>query len=679
MRPPGLLLLPPRRSRDRGGVTVRALVDACYSERFMLSGFRKFFQTRYGVAITLAFLVLIGFAFAASDMLGTATFGGVAGGNRVAVVEDEKIGSAELEQAARNALRQAQAENPTLTIEGFIAQGGLEDVLESLITRSAIAQFAERYGSRAGDNLINSEIRRLPAFRGPDGNFDEDAYRQALAQAGLSDADFRADARAGLLAQQTFSAASFGATMPAALARRYGGLLGERRRGAIALLDSARFAPEGDPSASALQSYYRENRGAYIRPERRVLRYAVLDADAVAGRIAPTEAELRARYQREAERFAAAERRGTTQIIVPTEAAARSIAERVRGGGSLEAAAREAGFEPNTTGPIDLEELRDDTSAAVARAVFDAPQGAIAQPARSGLGWHVVRVDSIARRDARSFASARGELEEELREEKRRQALNEFATEIDDRLQDGASLADIARGLDLDVATTRPLTADGRVYGRDEQAPELLGSLLPTAFEVGEGDPQLAEAVRGETFVLFEAARVEPAATAPLREIRDRVIADWRRDRGARAARQAAARVIERVRGGASLQAALRENGRVLGTSETVNLSREELAQQGQLPAPMQLMFSMAQGTAKPLALPRNRGWYVVALDEIEPGTLDTASDEGRARLEAIRNALGQAVGQEYLEQLSEAIVARSNIERNEQAIEAVRQRLLGN
>ena len=645
----------------------------------MLSAFRRFFQTKFGIVATLAFLALIAVAFAAADLQGSATFGGVAGGNRVAVVGDEKIGTAELEQAARNALRQAQAQNPTLTIEGFVAQGGLDQVLDSLITRSAIRQFAERYGLRAGDNLVNSEIRRIPAFRGPAGEFSEDAYRQALAQVGLTDAAFRADARAGLLAQQLFAAASFGARMPDPLVRRYAALLGERRRGSIALLDSSEFAPKGDPDAATLNAFYRGNRANYIRPERRVLRYAVFGADAVAARAEPTEAELRARYRQEAARFAAAERRAIRQVIVPTEAAARSLRQRIQAGASIEAVAREAGLEPQTTQLLEFDALRDQTSAAVARAVFAASQGEIAEPARSGLGYHVARVEAVARRDARSFAEARDELAEEVGAEKRRQALNEFATEIDDRLQDGASLAETARRLGLEVETTPLLTADGGIYGQDARAPDTLLPVLQTAFELEEGEPQLAEAQRGETFVLFEAARVEPAATAPLREIRDRVVADWRREQGARAARAAAQRVVRRLRGGASMSEALTQNGRRLGVSETINLSREELAEQGgQVPPPVQLMFSMARGSAKTVAAPGRGGWFVVELDEIETRPLDMSSDEGRARFAAIRGALSEAVGQEYLEQLTEAIGATIEVERNEQAIAAVRERLAG-
>ena len=59
----------------------------------MISTFRKFFQSKLGITITLAFLALIGFAFASADVTNTGMFGGIAGGERIAVVGDERIDS----------------------------------------------------------------------------------------------------------------------------------------------------------------------------------------------------------------------------------------------------------------------------------------------------------------------------------------------------------------------------------------------------------------------------------------------------------------------------------------------------------------------------------------------------------------------------------------------------------
>jgi hypothetical protein len=195
---------------------------------FMLQFFRNIFKTKLGLLLTFGLLALIALAFATADVANTGTFGGVAGGDRVAVVGDEKIATADLARAATQALDRARQQNPTLSIQSFIAQGGLEETLEQMIDRVAIAEYARQHGFRAGDNLINSELRTIGAFRGPDGNFSPEVYKNALAAQGLTDKLVREDLRKGLLAQLLLEPAAIGVRYPAAaqrvLARVEGGL-----------------------------------------------------------------------------------------------------------------------------------------------------------------------------------------------------------------------------------------------------------------------------------------------------------------------------------------------------------------------------------------------------------------------------------------------------------------------
>src|SRR6185503_2901014 len=99
----------------------------------MLQLFRNFFKSKLGVGITLVFLVVIAIAFASSDVANTSLFGGVSGGDRVAVVGDERIDAAELSMNMTNALDEVRQTNPTLNMQAFVAQGGIEDVLEQLL------------------------------------------------------------------------------------------------------------------------------------------------------------------------------------------------------------------------------------------------------------------------------------------------------------------------------------------------------------------------------------------------------------------------------------------------------------------------------------------------------------------------------------------------------------------
>jgi peptidyl-prolyl cis-trans isomerase D len=641
----------------------------------MLQLFRNFFKSKLGIGVTLAFLVVIAIAFASSDVANTGMFGGVSGGDRVAVVGDERIDASELTASAGNTLEQLRQTNPTLTMQVFVAQGGLDRVLDQLLQRTAIAEFARQNGMRAGKRLVDSELRQMPNFRGVDGGFDENAFRAALNQRGLTESLVRADLSAGLLARQLLTPIAFSPVMPASFGQRYASLLRERREGAMALLPSSAFAPAGAPTEAQLQAFYGEASSRFVRPERRAIRFATFGEEALADLPAPTAAQIQQRYQRDRADYAAVERRTFTQLVVPTQAAAQAVVAEVRGGKALDVAAREKGLASASVGPVTQAELATSASAAVAQAAFAAQQGALATPARGGLGWYVVRVDAIDRQAARTLDQVRGEIAETLIAEQRREALDDLTADIEERFDNGESLADVARELKLVVTRVPPATADGRLYGRtNETVPQVLAPVLDVAFDMEEEEPQLASLGSDQAYVIFDVADITPSATAPLAEIRDDVIALWRRDQGAKAAKAAADRIEARVKQGSTLAAAVAAERRSLAAPETIDLTREQLARQGQVPPSLALFFSMAAGTVKKLEAADDAGWYVVQLAEIEAGQIQANDPLVFATLQQ----LGRVSGEEYLQQFVGAVQREVGVERNETAIKAVTAQLSG-
>ena len=189
-----------------------------------------------------------------------------------------------------------------------------------------------------------------------------------------------------------------------------------------------------------------------------------------------------------------------------------------------------------------------------------------------------------------------------------------------------------------------------------------------------EGQPQLAEVDPGKTFIVFEAANITPSAAAPLAEIKDRVTSDWRKAEGAKAAKAAAQRVLQRLNGGQDLAAALAAEKVKLPPSQTVDMGRDQLAQQGRVPPPLALMFSMAKGTAKRLEAPQDNGWFVVKLDDISLPALE----KNDPLVGATQQQLAAVFGSEYAEELVHAAQISVGVKKNQAAIDAVARQLTG-
>ena len=106
----------------------------------MLQFFRNFFKSKFGVVFTLVFLVVIAIAFGVGSGEITGATGGVSGGDNVAVVGNQKISPSDLSAAVTTTFDTQRQQNPTLTMQQFIAGGGLNQVMEQIIQRTAIAE-----------------------------------------------------------------------------------------------------------------------------------------------------------------------------------------------------------------------------------------------------------------------------------------------------------------------------------------------------------------------------------------------------------------------------------------------------------------------------------------------------------------------------------------------------------
>lgn len=642
----------------------------------MISFFRRFFSSKIGLPLVLAFLALIAVAFAASDLSST-NFTGISGGDKMAVVGGRNIPLTDLPVAANTALDQIRAQNPTLTMAEFVTEGGLDEVVRQLIDRYTVGEYGRTYGLRAGENLVNSEILKIPAFQGLTGEFDPKAYAAALQSKGLSDQTFRRDLEDGLIEQQLLRSAVAAPQLPEKIARQYAALVLEKRKGTIALIPSAAFAPTGNPSEAQLAAWYKDNRTDFIRPERRTLRFAVFGSDSLKVNAAPTPAEIAARYKRDAAKYAASEKRAVTTFVVPTQDAAKSLAARVSAGTPIETAAREAGFTATKLEAQDRETMAGSTSFAFAQNVFKAARGAVIEPAQGTLGWYVARLDAIESTPARSLAQATPEITEALAGEKRAAAIADRVSEIEADIDGGTALADVAKANGLTVETTPALLANGQVFGApDQKIVPQLAQVLQTAFQMEESEPQLAP-VADDQFVIFEVAKVEEASAPPLAQVREGAIAGWKRAQGSILAKQATDRIIAKVRGGMTLDAALAAENKPGFQLEPIDLERRELlAQQrgGRIAPPLVLMFSMAEGTTKPLEGPSNLGWYVVDLEDISTLPLDKEPE----LVVQTRQQLGASLSNEYRQQATAAMRKELGVTRNETGIATVRKQLAG-
>ncbi|MBW8296520.1 peptidylprolyl isomerase [Sphingopyxis sp.] len=642
----------------------------------MITAIRRMFSSTIGKFLALAFVALVGVAFALSDVTGNSSFGGMGGAN-VAKVGGDEIGVGELRDRVRLAYNQARQDQPGMTMAAFVESGGLDQVLNQLIEGMAFDQFATEMGFGVSKRLIDGRIADIPAFAGVSGSFDQTRFETFLRENGMTEAQLRRDLRQQLLIEQIAAPIASMPRLAPGMAQPYAALLLEQRRGQATFIPSSPFAPTADPGEAALRTYLTQNAAKFTVPERRVIQYALFDAASVPVS-AVTDAEIAKVYKDNAAQYAASETRRFAQVIAPDQATANALAAKVRSGTSLAAAAQAAGLSASTTGDLTQSSYAATSTAAAAKAAFAAKQGDLIGPIQTGLGWSVARVEDVTARPARSLADASADIRTELAKNKANEAIVDYYNAIQDAVNSGASIEEIAADRKLTLATTQPLLPSGRVPGQPANTlPSELAPLVSQAFQgASEGEGQLATLVENEKFAVYAVKSIIAAAPPPFAQIRAELLADWRLAQGQKIARDKARAIVKAVEGGQALGAAVAAAGPNIGSVQTIGGRRGELGQNGQpVPPELALLFSMAKNSVKTLEIPGNRGWMVIALADVQRP--DSKSIEP-ARVAAIAQPLAPAFGNELIEQLAGEAKRRVGVTINKQLVEQLRQELTG-
>jgi peptidyl-prolyl cis-trans isomerase D len=639
----------------------------------MLSSFRRLSKSKVGTAILVVFLLAIVASFAMADISGmSGSLGGSSG--TLAQADDEKVSERDFSTAMERLLAAARQQNPEAGYASIANDAPA--LIDQLIDEAALKAFASNHGLLMSRRLIDAEIAALPQTRGLDGEFSEEAYAQFLSSQRLTDAQVRRLLGSDLIRRTLLGPVAANARIPVGVATQYASMLLERRDGELVMVLNEAYRAGLTPTAGDIQSFYDQTKQRYIVPEQRVLRIATMGPDQVAS-VAPTEQEIAAYYKANAATYGGREVRVISQAVVPSKQAADAIAARARSGATFVAAAAPAGFsaEDVSVGPQTRQQFGSLAGDKVATAAFAGARGSIVGPVQSDLGWHVIRIDDVRGETGRTLADARGEILAKLTADKRKEALLDLVTKVEESIEDGASLAEAASANKLTLTDTPLITATGTDRANPAyRSPPQLAAALKTGFELTADDDPVVETLPNDAgYVLVGVGRIVTAAPAPLAQIRDRVAADWVAKKSADRARAAASGIAAKVGRGSSMADAVKGAGAGVSPVQPFGARRLQLSEAPpEVAAPLRILFSLAVGKSRMVADPQGRGYFVVKANKVTPGNATTQP----GLITQVQGSFQQSLSDELAQQFIAAVRSDVGVRRNEKAINEARTRI---
>ncbi|WP_336973377.1 peptidylprolyl isomerase [Sphingobium aromaticiconvertens] len=642
----------------------------------MLSGFRRFTKSKIGAIIALVFLGMIAFAFVAGDLTSNGGLGSLSGGGSTAAkAGGSKLSIAELQERVQRVFENARKNSPGMQIDAFFAERGAEQVFDQMVSALTLKEYAKDQGMSISKRLVDAQIAQIPAFQDAAGNFSNDQFRALLSRERLTEAALRDDISREVLSRQLIGPATLGTKLSDSMVLPYASLLLEARQGTIAAIPAMAFADQKDPTDPQLAAYYKNNASRFTVPEQRRIRYALIDRTRFVQASQPSDADVAAYYNRNKARYAASETRSVEQLVLPTEAGAKAIADKVKGGTTLAAAAQGAGLSVSTLSKQNREALTGAASKAVADAAFAAGEGALVGPVRGSLGWVLLKVTGTERVAAQSLAAVKPQIVETLRAENEQKLLTDFTGKIEDQIGDGGTFEEVVKDNGLKLETTPALLSTGQNV--NDQAfvptPEIKALLAPVFGMSADDDAQLVPITPNERYALAAPGEIIAAAPPPLAKVKPAIVAQYKLNQGNLKAKAMAEQIQAKVAKGETLAKAMAAAGVALPAPQTVGGRRADVLRGDQRPEPaLAMLFSMAANSVKTLPIGQDRGYFVIKLDGIKRG--DAGGQP--ALVNQVRDQLAQVTGDEYGQQFVRAIEKNLGVTRNPKAVADVQRAL---
>lgn len=459
---------------------------------------------------------------------GTSTLASV-GKTQISVEGFRHIFTERLQQLSR------QAGRPITPAQAQIL--GLDrQILGELLSEGALDQKARALYLGLSDDVLTRRIIEDPAFRGPIGSFNHEYFVQILRANGYTEAQYVDQQRRLILRQQMARAFAGGTAIPKVLGEAIQRYENEERAIEFVRLgkDQAGQIPPATPDQ--LKTYYEEHKAAFRAPEYRKIVLIAFTPETLMSSIEVSDEDIRKAYENQTDRFHKPERREIDQIAFPNSEEANAASARIAAGTSFDKIAEERKLTPKDIS-LGLVAKRDILDPAIADAAFALAPGKVSQPVASRFVIVLLRVKSVEPASEQPLAAVAATLRSEIARERARIQVLDVHDKIEDERAGGATLAEVAKKLDLKAATVEATDRSGRkpdgtlIDDFPGRADLLTGAFRSPKAGV-ETDP--VELRNQGGFVWYEVTDITASHDRSFEEARDLVEARWRDDETAK-------------------------------------------------------------------------------------------------------------------------------------------------
>jgi peptidyl-prolyl cis-trans isomerase D len=547
-------------------------------------------------------------------------------GDTVAKIGDQTVTLADINQRL-NEIRQNNA--IPRQVEGLYAN----QILKQLVFQKEVEYEAKRLGISVSDKERADRIKQiLPAAFNGDAFVGMDAYAQLVQQRfQMTVPAFEELIRSSLVEEKFHKLLTDGISVsPTEIQEEF------RFENQKIKLDYAAARPEEladkiNPDASEVQSYFDQNKAKFQVPEKRIVRYGVLDLSQLRQNTVVSDDELKAAYQQNIQQFEVPDRVHAEHILLTTvgktdaevaevkKHAEDILAQAKKKGANFEDLAKKYSEDPGSKPKGgDLGWLiHGQTVPEFDQAVFSLPKGEVSDLIHTQYGFHIIKVLDKETAHTKTFDEVKDSLRTPLLLQKVDQESAATADKIssDIRQSNKTTLDELAQRYHLSVAETRPLAPNDPILelGNSQDVKDEIVHLRQS---------ELSLPVRTDRgYVVLSLKQIIPAHPGTIDEVRDKIISDLKLQKAEQLAQTKIDELTKRAKAGEKFDAAAKALGLDPKSSELVARS-DSIPGLGSAKQFVSAFSLKSGGVGSPVHLGVSWVAYQV-VDKVEPNPAD--------------------------------------------------------
>ncbi len=490
----------------------------------------------------------------------------------VAKVGDETVSAAEVRQQLSEIEQRNQVPKQ---LESLYAR----QILNQLIFQKEMEYEAKRLGIRVSDQERAARIRQfLPTAYNGDTFVGMDRYAaEVQARFQLSVPVFEDLIRQGLLQDKFKKLVTDGISVgPSELQDEF------KYKNQKVKLDYAFIKPEDleakiTPDEAEIKSTYEKNRSRYQVPEKRVVRYGLVDLTQLRQNAQVSDADLKAQYQQNIQQYEVPNRVHAEHILLMTvgktdaeieeiHQKAEDVLKQAKKGTNFEELAKKYSEDPGSKDKGgDLGWItQGQTVPEFEKTAFGLDKGKISDLVKTQYGFHIIKVLDKETAHTKPFDEVKDSIRTPLLLTKTDKMAGDEADQLSAtiRRSNKVSLDELAKQFHLSLGETRPLTATDPILelGNSKEAKDAIFRLR---------QDELSLPIRTDRgYLVLSVKQIQPAHPGSLEEVRDKIITELKQQKSTELARTKAEDLAKRVKSGEKFEAAAKSLGLEAKTSD---------------------------------------------------------------------------------------------------------------